>query len=306
MQRTYTPLRIGVAIAGFIVIATDTTLNVANQLKEAGGLSDTVVATVVVAVATLLASFVIGDGIRKSEYGHIPFVASFLLIGTTFSFIQSIDRTSTQQHTYLMQRAVEMGQSMQQASPHLQEARAIEREIDRSGLRAIVAQECRTDSVVYDPDIHSVANFPNCDPAYRRLAALERQREGYMRLAAQESSPRLWEVDMAAASLALGVPLSQQTISIYKPWLLPLALLLGGFSLFTWGVSGERPEFGAGDLALSGSAAATAKAERYMQAFKAETGQWPSKADVAKAVGITPDKAETIRKRVMQRARKRN
>jgi hypothetical protein len=67
---------------------------------------------------------------------------------------------------------------------------------------------------------------------------------------------------------------------------------------------GERPAAPEFSLALTGEAAAVDKAERFMVAFRQANGQWPSKAEISNVAGISPQRAETIRKRVMSRKRK--
>lgn len=307
-MRTYTSLRITSAIVGVLVIMNDTLQNIFNQWLQTGSLLDpTVMSTLVIAVATAMGAFVVTECWQSKRYaervlGTILLVG--VLVGATFSFTQSIERISHQRVTYLKTLAHAQEVKMRKSDKNLVAAKMIELEIVRKGLRGTVQAECKTDKERYDPRVHTASNFPLCDPAYRELERLEQAKAAYEGLAETPIEVALWTVDPAAQRLALVVPLSQETLSLYLPWLLPTALLLFGFTLFAWGMAGETVvnEF---DLTLQGDAALVDKAERFTADYKAANGVWPTKDQVAKVSGLSPQRADTVRKRIMARRKKK-
>lgn len=306
-MRTYSTLRITGAIVGALVICNDTLQNVWNQWLQTGSLLDpTVMSTLVIALATAMGAFVVTECVKsrsKAEniLGVVLLVA--VLVGSMFSFTQSIERISYQRVAYLNSLVTAEQAKRQGNNKYIEAANMIELEIAKSGVRETVQKECKTDKETYDPRVHNASNFPLCDPAYRQLRQMEEAKAAYVKLA-RPADIALWEVDPAAQRLALVVPLSQETLSLYLPWLLPTALLLFGLTLFAWGMAGE-PVVNEFDLSLQGDAALVDKAERFTSDYKAANGVWPTKDQVAKVSGLSPQRAETIRKRIMARRKKK-
>lgn len=316
-MRRYTPLRVGVAIVGAGVICTDTSLNIANQWTQTGSLLDpTVVATLSVAVATTIGAFAATEAMRskgamEKAIGCIMLLG--VMVGGAFTFSQSIERYTTQRQAYLGELAKIEQAKRVETSPYAVRILEVQGEIDRLGLRSQVKSECVDDIIMadgrllknvrYNPDVHDARWFPRCDAAYRTLARLDNQIKSFQAMMMDVTRVEYWEVDKAAESLALGLPLSQEVISIYMPWLLPTALLLFGFTLFAWGMSGERVEVEF-NLALAGDAALVDKTERYAKAYREQNGVWPTKADCSAIAGLSPQRCETILKRLKSRKRK--
>lgn len=313
----YTPRRVVCAIAGALVIATDASFNVVNQWTIAGTLNHPVVwGTFAAAGATTILSYTAFAALRERGIAEKVFGVTMLIamcFGMSYSFVQSTQLWTTVQHTYLGKLAqIEKGRRIAESVDvvRIQEIRDI---IKTDRLVETVQRECVDnvrqgdriiENVAYDPARHRPEQWPRCADAHKRLASLRDEIQQTQAMLAALTRVELWEVDKAAETLALGLPYSQEQISIYLPWILPMMLLLGGVSMFSWGMQGERrpaPEF---DLALTGEAAAADKAQRFMLAYRQTHGQWPSKADVSREAGISPQRAETIRKRVMARKRK--
>jgi len=314
----YTPRRVVCAIAGALVIATDASFNVVNQWDIVGTLNHPVVwGTLAAAGATTIGSYVGFSALRERGLTD-KFLGCVILIamcfGMSYSFVQSIQLWTTVQHRSLAKLAEAEQVKRIKSSPYFVRIKEVEGEIARLSLRTQVKAECTDDlrmadgsmirNVTYNPDVHPVEWFPKCQGALDSLARYENQIERYQAMMHDVTRVEHWEVDLAAESLALGLPYSQEQISIYLPWILPMALLLFGVSMFSWGMMGERPAKPEFDLALTGEAAAVDKAERFMVAFRQANGQWPSKAEISNVAGISPQRAETIRKRVMSRKRK--
>jgi hypothetical protein len=250
-------------------------------------------------------------GLTEKFFGCVMIVA--MCFGMAYSMVQSIQLWTTVQHTYLGKLAeIEKQRRIAESVDvvRIQEIRDI---IKTDKLVETVQRECVDsirqgdriiENVSYDPAKHRPETWPRCASAYQRLASLRSEITQANAMLAATTHVELWEVDKASETLALGLPWGQEEISIYLPWILPMMLLLAGVSMFSWGMMGERPAEPEFSLALTGEAAAVDKAERYMVAFRQANGQWPSKAEISNVAGISPQRAETIRKRVMSRKRK--
>lgn len=304
MERRYTPIRIFLASIGALVIGTDTYLNMTNQVARTGSVWDPIViATFAVALATAVGSFAVLEAFRSkltSEKILGMVMLAALVIGFSFTFSQSIERTASQYRGHLTRIADAQQTDSRAVSARRQQVLLIEAEIASRNLEAIVSEECHTTRITYDPRLHNAVSFPNCDPAFRSLRDLTRQKAAYIQLAIEESKVKLWEVDWMAETLARGLPFTQETLSVYSPWLLPLALLLFGFAFFAFGMAGHRspPEF---DLSLSGDAATVDRAERYVQAYRTANGCWPTRSKIAEVTGLSPHRADRIRARIKAR-----
>lgn len=337
MPRTYTPSRIGMAIVGAGVVLADTSLNVTNVYAQMGATGwDTIYVTIVLAIATTFGSYAVLECWRSPKWGERIagcFIAAAVAVGMAYSFQHSIARYTSMYHAYLDRTAEARDMQLARHDPNLQEANQIQLQIEQSGFQAVIAKECTLtaerqvrvraarriedgwggsriikaryktvrDSVSYDPTVHTASQFPKCVAAHQELKALQGQRAALLAMV-KTRAPEVarWQVDPAAMSLALGLPISQEAISLYIPWLPALGLLL--FSLmFALGMSGEPappPRF---NLALGGDAQKIADAEEYIAMFKSSNGQWPTKADVSEVSGLTPQRAYTVLQRVKKR-----
>ena len=291
MVGKYTPMRILAASVGLAVIGADTTLNVANQVSKTGTVYDPVVlSTVVVAVGTSIGCMVALACFQSRSWSDRflgLMVVMGIVVGGMFTFGQSIERVSMQRMAFLSERASNEEVRRKKYDANLLQAARIDDEIKMLAVK--VERECYG-PIDYDPRIHNASNFPKCHPAYVQLQELRAERNGYMR-AAQSQQVALWEVDEAAQALALSLPFSAETISLYKQWLLPLALVFFGFGLFTWGTAGERPEFG-----LDPVIAAKQKAERYVESYVQQSGgKKPTLKQIMEHSGVTNSVAKAVR-----------
>ena len=313
----YTPRRVVCAIAGALVIATDASFNVVNQWAVAGTLHHPVVwGTLAAAGATTILSYtgfaaLRERGLTEKFFGCVMIVA--MCFGMAYSMVQSIQLWTTVQHTYLGKLAEIEKQRRIADSIDVVRIQEVKDIIKADKLVETVQRECVDnirqgdriiENVAYDPAKHRPETWPRCADAHRRLASLRGEIQQAQAMLVATTQVELWEVDKASETLALGLPWDQEEISIYLPWILPMMLLLAGVSMFSWGMMGERPVAPEFSLALTGEAAAVVKAERFMVAFRQANGQWPSKAEISNVAGISPQRAETIRKRVMARKRK--
>jgi len=313
----YTPRRVVCAIAGALVIATDASFNVVNQWAVAGTLHHPVVwGTLAAAGATTILSYtgfaaLRERGLTEKFFGCVMIVA--MCFGMAYSMVQSIQLWTTVQHTYLGKLAEIEKQRRIADSIDVVRIQEVKDIIKTDKLVETVQRECVDnirqgdriiENVAYDPAKHRPETWPRCADAHKRLASLRGEIQQAQAMLVATTQVELWEVDKASETLALGLPWDQEEISIYLPWILPMMLLLAGVSMFSWGMMGERPVAPEFSLALTGEAAAVDKAERFMVAFRQANGQWPSKAEISNVAGISPQRAETIRKRVMARKRK--
>jgi hypothetical protein len=313
----YTPRRVVCAIAGALVIATDASFNVVNQWAVAGTLHHPVVwGTLAAAGATTILSYtgfaaLRERGLTEKFFGCVMLTA--MCFGMAYSMVQSIQLWTTVQHTYLGKLAEIEKQRRIADSIDVVRIQEVKDIIKTDKLVETVQRECVDnirqgdriiENVAYDPAKHRPETWPRCADAHRRLASLRGEIQQAQAMLVATTQVELWEVDKASETLALGLPWDQEEISIYLPWILPMMLLLAGVSMFSWGMMGERPVAPEFSLALTGEAAAVDKAERFMVAFRQANGQWPSKAEISNVAGISPQRAETIRKRVMARKRK--
>ena len=291
MEISYSMSRLAAAGVGLAVISADTSLNVANQVTKTGSLYDPVVlSTVVVAVATSVGCIVALQALQSRTWSDKLLglmIICGVLVGGMFTFGQSIERVSLQRMAFLSERAGNEEVRRKKYDANRIQAAALEDEIKQ--LAMTVERECYG-PVDYNPQLHNASNFPRCHPAYVQLQDLKAERNGYRR-AAETQQVALWEVDEAAQALALSLPFSAQDISLYKQWLLPLALLFFGFGLLTWGAAGDKPEFDA-DPKL----AAKKKAERYVKSYVQQSGgKKPTLKQICDHAGVTSSVAKDVR-----------
>ena len=281
-------MRLLAIATGAAVIATDAGLNVSNQIAKSGTIFDAVVLPIIViALATTVGAPLALESMRSKRWGDKLlglFILAGVCVGLAFTFTQSIERVSLDRVTFLQKRAGGELASRQSRDTNMHRANLIDREIRE--LSTTVEREC-FGPVDYDPKVHNASNFPKCHPAYQQLLELKRERDGY-RLAAQSQEVALWEVDEAAKAMALGLPFTAKTISVYRDWALPLALVCFT-ALFTWGAAGERPEF-----ELDESVKAEQKAERYIANYRATTRRKPTQKKVMQETGVSQAVAKRL------------
>ena len=320
MQVRYTTTRVGMAIVGGGVVLADTSLNMANQYAQSGLRMDVLGLTLMLAIATTFGTYFVVE-LLKSKNAYERYVCSVIVaagvaIGMTYSFQHSVSRYTSVYQEHLKVLAKDEQRRRIETSQDRLELAAIEDTIKTENLMHRISAECVDDlylkdetggvrvikNVRYEPDSPYARYFKECPAVHARLAELKAEkRQGEGRLIAL-TEVALWEVDGGAGTMSLYLPFTQEQISIYIPGLPAIALLL--FSImFGLGLSGERVE-AEFDLALTGDAAKEDKAQRFMVAFKEANGRWPTKQEVAQISGLSPQRADTLRKRVMARKKK--
>jgi len=305
------------AIVGGGVVLADTSLNLANQYAQSGLRLDVLGLTLMLAIATTFGTYAVIELIKSKNFYEryicSVIVSCAVVIGMAYSFQHSVSRYTNVYRGALEVLAKDEQRRRIETSQDRLELAAIDDTIKTEQLEHRIATECVDDlyfkdgtvlkNVRYEPTSPYARHFEKCPAVHARMAELKaekRQVEGRL-IALTEVA--LWEVDDAARTMSLYFTWwTPEQISIYIPGLPAIALLL--FSImFGLGLSGERvqPEF---DLALTGEAAKEDKAERFMVRFKDANDRWPTKQDVAKVSGLSLQRAETLRRRVMSRKKK--
>ena len=318
MQVRYTTTRVGMAIVGGGVVLADTSLNMANQYAQSGLRLDVLGLTLMLAIATTFGTYAVIE-LLKSKNPYERYVCSVIVsfavvIGMAYSFQHSVSRyTNVYQGALKVLAKAEQHRRIETSQDRLELA-AIEDTIKTERIRHRISAECYGQTlrfqdgtvmtnVNYDPDSELARYFKECPAVYARKAQLEAEKRQIEERLIALTEVALWEVDDAARTMALYFYWwTPEQISIYIPGLPAIALLL--FSImFGLGLSGERVE-AEFDLALTGDAAKEDKAERFMAAFKEANGRWPTKQEVSQVSGLSPQRADTLRKRIMARKKR--
>lgn len=265
--------------------------NVQNQYEKSGTLLDTNILVISsVAIGGVVAAGAFGQAIAQRSYGWLAPILFFCLVAGSASFSYTLERIATQRADAIAKRADQQGS-----------ARKVTKITSSLFLIAgkNVARYCGAD--LRRMGRRTRAEYKSqCD---RWQQTLERER---MTLKAEQQPTTGRQPDMLGATvkrfaeIALGRPLAMKIddVGTVTNLLWPLAVLLGGMILTSFGAAGQRiaPEF---SFEVSGRAAEDAKVKRFVDGFRDAHGRTPTPSEISGNLDMDYRKAQAIRKKLV-------
>lgn len=259
--RTYDPIHIAATAIGLGCVGVEIASNVEHIVHTVHTVWDPAVfAAVAVSIATAVALSCAYAALRQWQVMTAAFLLVGFAVGTAFTLTTTLDRTASarDQRLATILAADDLGGAAQRKLPNLMYVAA----------RACAGTNARTQGCIAARNEVSIAE-----------EIIER---------------RAGELDSMGKRIAALMPwLTPAQASIYQPMLLPVALLMFGSFLVAFGTNGRRvePEFNLAEG--DNKASRAAKAQRFVEAFRAQHGREPTSSEVATALGVTATKART-------------
>lgn len=265
---THTPIHIGAAILGLITVSAETYSNIEHVWHQARTWYDPAIVNVL--AMSLCVAFGIAVTMQAFKQRSIAtglVLGCAFVIGAAYVISVTLDRTSAQRDTAL-------------TKVYERDTLYLTLLASYTTMRMDRARICTGGSRLYT----------QCDQVEREMERV-----------VGKLDQRKEELDSFGRRVAAVFPwVSARTASTWQPMLLPISLFLFGAWLLHFAWAGQRvpAEF---DLELQGPAAERARAERFLEQFRAKHGRDPYPSEIAKVIPISQGTA----RRVVMQSRKR-